>query len=198
MRLHGAAPPRGMKIDSVIAGQAVSRLRDRAPGRGRHSGVPEALDFPLPESLHDDLSGAAPAVAEYARTLDTVFGPVADEAHWYDGLHFSLNALRDVVRSVELVLDALEASGQADRTVVVFTADHGEMAGSHGLRQKCKLVCDESFHVPFILPARRHRPPGHGGGHRRTVARADRAPRLQGRTRPRGAWRHCSRSSRRS
>ncbi len=85
-------------------------------------------DFDLPASLHDDLSGAAPAVAEYARMLDTVFGPVADEAHWYDGLNFYLNALRDVDRGVELVLDAREASGQADRTVVVFTTDHRDSA----------------------------------------------------------------------
>ncbi|MFE5973129.1 sulfatase-like hydrolase/transferase [Streptomyces sp. NPDC056460] len=185
----------GLKVDPVIAGQAVGWLRDRAPVVAEdqpwfmavnfvnphdimsfdyggspqvelpfglaHAVVAKAAadipvyrkrwDFPLPESLRDDLSGAAPAVAEYARMLDTVFGPVADEAHWYDGLNFYLNALRDVDRSVELVLDALEASGQADRTVVVFTADHGEMAGSHGLRQKGNLVYDENFHVPFIL-----------------------------------------------
>ncbi|MFE5621936.1 sulfatase-like hydrolase/transferase [Streptomyces virginiae] len=44
-----------------------------------------------------------------------------------------------------------EASGQADRTVVVFTSDHGEMAGSHGLRQKGNLAYDENFHVPFVI-----------------------------------------------
>ncbi|MFE7548736.1 sulfatase-like hydrolase/transferase [Streptomyces gardneri] len=185
----------GLKIDPVIAGQAVRWLRNRAPAVAEdqpwfmavnfvnphdimsfdYGGTPQVRlpfglahavvakkaadipvyrkrwDFPLPDSLRDDLSGAAPAVAEYARMLDTVFGPVADDEHWYDGLNFYLNALRDVDRSVELVLDALEASGQADRTVVVFTADHGEMAGSHGLRQKGNLVYDENFHVPFIL-----------------------------------------------
>jgi arylsulfatase len=83
--------------------------------------------------------------------LDTVFGPVADDQHWHDGLNFYLNALRDVDRSVEFVLDALEASGQAGDTVVVFTSDHGEMAGSHGLRQKGNLVYDENFHVPFLI-----------------------------------------------
>ncbi|WP_030867226.1 sulfatase-like hydrolase/transferase [Streptomyces sp. NRRL F-2747] len=47
---------------------------------------------------------------------------------------FHLNAIRDVDRSVEFVLDALEASGQADRTVVVFTSDRGETppAGTPG------------------------------------------------------------------
>ncbi|MFC9590841.1 sulfatase-like hydrolase/transferase [Streptomyces sp. NPDC056944] len=185
----------GLKVDPMIAGQAVRWLRDRAPAVAAdqpwfmavnfvnphdimsfdyggspqvelpfglaHAVVAKAAadipvyrrrwDFELPGSLHDDLSGAAPAVAEFSRMLDTVFGPVADDAHWYDGLNFYLNALRDVDRSVELVLDALEASGQADRTVVVFTADHGELAGSHGLRQKGNLVYDENFHVPFIL-----------------------------------------------
>jgi arylsulfatase len=185
----------GLKLDPVIAGQAVKWLRNRAPvvsqdqpwfmavnfvnphdimsfdygGRSQvqlppglaHAVVSRAAaniplyqrrwDFDLPASLHDDLTGAAPAITEYARVTDTVFGPVADDQHWYDGLNFYLNAIRDVDRSVEFVLDALEASGQADRTAVVFTSDHGEMAGSHGLRQKGNLIYDENFHVPFMI-----------------------------------------------
>ncbi|MFF8375710.1 sulfatase-like hydrolase/transferase [Streptomyces sp. NPDC015661] len=185
----------GLKLDPVIAGQAVHWLRDRAPvvaaeqpwfmavnfvnphdimsfdygGRSQVQLPPPLAhavrmkaaadipvyrrrwDFDLPASLHDDLSGAAPAVTEYQRMIDTVFGPVASDEHWYDGLNFYLNALRDVDRSIEHVLDALDASGQADNTVVVFTADHGEMAGSHGLRQKGSLVYDENLHVPLVI-----------------------------------------------
>jgi arylsulfatase len=36
-----------------------------------------------------------------------------------------------------------------DRTIVVFTADHGEMAGAHGLRGKGPFAYEESIHVPF-------------------------------------------------
>ena len=43
-------------------------------------------------------------------------------------------------RSIETVLDALEASGEADHTIVIFTADHGDLVGSHGLRQKGNTV----------------------------------------------------------
>ncbi|WP_051711212.1 sulfatase-like hydrolase/transferase [Streptomyces sp. NRRL S-350] len=209
----------GLKIDPVIAGQAVKWLRDRAPvvadeqpwfmavnfvnphdimsfdyGGSPQVRLPPGLahavvaraaadvpvyrrrwEFDLPPSLRDDLSGASPAVAEYARMVDTVFGPVADEQHWYDGLNFYLNAIRDVDRSIELVLDALEASGQADRTVVAFTADHGEMAGSHGLRQKGNLVYDENVHVPFVLS----HPDAPGGGRTEALASAvDLAPTL--------------------
>ena len=83
--------------------------------------------------------------------METMFGPVADDQAWRLGLNFYLNSTRDVDRSIDVVLDALAASGQADRTVVIFTSDHGEMAGSHGLRQKGNLVYDENFHVPLVI-----------------------------------------------
>jgi len=108
-------------------------------------------DLELPSSVHDDLNGAPAAVREYAAVSDVAFGPVAGDEAWRAGLNFYLNCMRDVDRSVELVLDALTASGQADGTVVIFTADHGDMAGSHGLRQKGALVYDENFHVPLVV-----------------------------------------------
>ncbi len=108
-------------------------------------------DVELPASAHDDLAGAAPAVREFAEVIETTFGPVPGDEHWLEGIGFYLNCLRDVDRHVGVVLDALEASGMADDTVVVFTADHGEMAGSHGLRQKGNVVYDENFHVPLLI-----------------------------------------------
>jgi arylsulfatase len=108
-------------------------------------------DIDVPQSVNDDLSGAAPAVREYATAMETMFGPVTDDDSWRLGLNFYLNCTRDVDRSIDHVLDALVASGQADSTVVIFTSDHGEMAGSHGLRQKGNLVYDENFHVPMVI-----------------------------------------------
>jgi arylsulfatase len=81
--------------------------------------------------------------------------------------------MRDVDRSIEIILDALEAAGQADDTIVIVTADHGEMVGSHGLRQKGNLVYDENFHVPFVV---KH-PDVAGGGTTSALASAvDLAP----------------------
>ncbi|MEZ5139324.1 MAG: sulfatase-like hydrolase/transferase [Acidimicrobiales bacterium] len=108
-------------------------------------------DVDVPASAHDDLAGAAPAVREYAEVLDVTFGPVTSDEHWQEGISFYLNCLRDVDRHVGVVLDALEASGAAEDTVVVFTADHGELAGAHGLRQKANVVYDENFHVPLLV-----------------------------------------------
>jgi arylsulfatase len=108
-------------------------------------------DPTLTANVHDDLASAAPAVREFAEVMDVSFGRVESDDAWQAGMNFYLNCIRDVDRSVGVVLDALVASGQADRTMIVFLADHGDLVGSHGLRQKGNLVYDENFHVPFIM-----------------------------------------------
>ncbi|WP_255458629.1 sulfatase-like hydrolase/transferase [Nocardia sp. SYP-A9097] len=48
------------------------------------------------------------------------------------------------------ILDALEASGQADNTLVIYTSDHGDMVGSRGLWGK-SLMYTESSGIPLLL-----------------------------------------------
>jgi arylsulfatase A-like enzyme len=48
------------------------------------------------------------------------------------------------------LLEALERLGIADRTVVFFTSDHGDMQGSHGLKNK-SLPYEESAGIPLIV-----------------------------------------------
>ena len=48
------------------------------------------------------------------------------------------------------VLDALESSGQADNTIVIFSADHGLAMGSHGLLGK-QNPYDHSIRVPLAI-----------------------------------------------
>jgi hypothetical protein len=48
---------------------------------------------------------------------------------------------------------ALEASGAWDDTVIIFTSDHGDMCGSHGLRSKGPFVYDEIMRVPLYVKA---------------------------------------------
>ena len=48
------------------------------------------------------------------------------------------------------LLDYLDDTGQADNTVVIFTSDHGDMQGSHGLANK-HVPYEESTHVPLVV-----------------------------------------------
>jgi arylsulfatase len=59
--------------------------------------------------------------------------------------------MRDVDRHIGTVLDALKESGQEANTIIIFTADHGEMAAAHGLRQKASVAFKEVVNVPFIV-----------------------------------------------
>lgn len=50
------------------------------------------------------------------------------------------------------LLNTLDELGLSENTILVFTSDHGEMLGSHGVRPKAKQVpLRESAGVPFLL-----------------------------------------------
>lgn len=68
-------------------------------------------------------------------------------------------AVSGVDAQVGRILAALAQSGEADNTLVVFTSDHGEMLGSHGLMHK-KVWYDEALRIPFILHWPGKIPPG--------------------------------------
>jgi arylsulfatase len=49
------------------------------------------------------------------------------------------------------LLEALESSGQKDNTIVIFTSDHGELLGDHGMYHKGPFLYDAAIHVPLII-----------------------------------------------
>ena len=59
-------------------------------------------------------------------------------------------AISYVDSHIERLLSTLEATGLAEDTVVVLTADHGELLGEHGLWFKMSFL-DPSARVPLIL-----------------------------------------------
>jgi choline-sulfatase len=53
-------------------------------------------------------------------------------------------------RNVDRVLAALEKSGQADRTLVIYTGDHGYLLGQHGRFEKhCSF--EEAIRAPLLI-----------------------------------------------
>ncbi|SDW13627.1 sulfatase-like hydrolase/transferase [Paenibacillus sp. CF384] len=49
------------------------------------------------------------------------------------------------------ILDALEQNGAAENTVVIFTADHGDMCGSHRMMDKHYVLYDDVVRVPLMI-----------------------------------------------
>ena len=75
--------------------------------------------------------------------------PLKRELAGYYGLCETLDA------EMGRLLRGLDELGLAENTLVVFTADHGDMQGSHGLYRKGKPQ-EESLHIPLFMrmPAR--------------------------------------------
>lgn len=57
--------------------------------------------------------------------------------------------------------EALRNLGLYDKTTIIFTTDHGDMAGAHGFPSKGCYMYDEVYHIPLIV-----RPPGGSRVHR--------------------------------
>lgn len=79
-----------------------------------------------------------------ANVPDSVAGRAADHAAGYYGLCAALD-LR-----IGRLLDALDTDNIAANTIVVFTADHGEMLESHGL-DGFDVPYEESTGIPFLI-----------------------------------------------
>lgn len=51
---------------------------------------------------------------------------------------------------IDVLLKGVRESGQAGNTLIIFTSDHGDMDGAHGLEHKSVLY-EESVNVPMIM-----------------------------------------------
>jgi len=111
-------------------------------------------DFRLPANHFQpiDAPGRPPAHRDFLRSHDALVGPIPDEEpRWRRRHNYYLNCLRDVDRNIAAVLAELDASGLADRTIVILTADHGDMDGAHKLHAKGAVSYREQNNVPLIV-----------------------------------------------
>lgn len=111
-------------------------------------------DLPLPNSFYkDDLKTKPWATKSYVDACNWIYGHIdpGDEAAWRIYQSYYFNCIRDVDSHALTVLRALQQYGMERDTIVIYTADHGEMAGAHTLRQKGPFMYKENVRVPFIV-----------------------------------------------
>ncbi len=108
-------------------------------------------DMVLPESFHDPVDH----LPEYLRTMSAdagARGPMRiGEAALRDAMAAQYGSIEMIDDGVGRMLAALEASGQLDDTIVVFTADHGDMFGDHGFMLKGGFVFEGTTRVPLVI-----------------------------------------------
>jgi arylsulfatase A-like enzyme len=74
----------------------------------------------------------------------------APHTYWTRALDMYTQAMLNVDREIGLLLDGIPAAF-AENLVIVFTADHGEYASSHGLQGKGVTAYEETVNVPLIV-----------------------------------------------
>jgi arylsulfatase len=113
-------------------------------------------DFSLPPSLGESLTakGMPSALEEYHKGWSGALGSVPTDRKdmWRIFYNYYLNCFRDNDRSLQLLVDAMDEMDLWKDTALVFTADHGEMAGAHGgLKGKGPFCYEANSHVPLII-----------------------------------------------
>lgn len=110
------------------------------------------FELPPNHSQPLDAPGRPPAHRDFLRSHDALVGEIPNEApRWRRRHNYYLNCLRDVDRNIATIMAELDASGQANRTIVILTADHGDMDGAHQLHAKGAVAYREQNHVPLIV-----------------------------------------------
>jgi arylsulfatase len=112
--------------------------------------------FTLPASLPESLTapGVPGALLEYLQGWDAVFGTIPTDRKdmWTIFYNYYLNTIRDSDRSIQQIVDVMNEMDLWRDTVILFTADHGEMGGAHGgLKGKGPMIYEENAHVPLIV-----------------------------------------------
>ncbi len=124
---------------------------------GKYWDMYDPADIPLPAS-HGHVNRDEP---RYLRTLrahaaegrkhdDFMWGFLAGERHTREILALTYGLISCLDDQVGRILARLRDLGLDDDTVVVFTSDHGDFMGDHGLMLKQGLHYQGVIRVPFI------------------------------------------------
>ncbi len=109
---------------------------------------------PLPASRHQsfDAPGRPKGQKLYQQTMDDMVGQWPDEDRRWTALrNYYYNAIRDCDHKVEALLAALKNNGMDKNTIVIFTADHGELGGNHQMRGKGTSTYRQQNHLPLMI-----------------------------------------------
>ena len=110
---------------------------------------PNRVEIPLPELPPGHLENQHPASKRNRAARGYLDRPLPDRVvRRVRASYFGLISFVDNL--VGQLIEALESTGQRERTLIIFTSDHGEMMGEHGMWMKSSFY-EHSSRIPLIL-----------------------------------------------
>jgi arylsulfatase A-like enzyme len=122
------------------------------PGRWFDAYRPE--DMPVSASFDDPLTDAPKHLRTFrklkpSKNVVQMFGPTRAQLQHATAAEYGMIEMIDA--GVGRVLEAVERLGMADDTIIVFTSDHGDMFGDHGLMLKGTMHYEGCIRVPLVI-----------------------------------------------
>ncbi len=121
-----------------------------------HPYLERLQDIPLPAYKEGELDSKPTIHQQHHRESNTgAYGIYrCPEMSEYDhrlvrAAYWAMIDLIDI--QVGRMVDALKRTGQYDNTMIIFTSDHGELLGDHGIYLKGFMFYDASVHVPLLI-----------------------------------------------
>jgi arylsulfatase A-like enzyme len=122
-------------------------------GNGRINGS----SIRKPVSLYEPKENIPPmmqSIRDGGNKVWNVDKAYADEQLWrnYIGAYYAL--VTEVDHQVGEILKALDETGQTNETIVIYTADHGDFVGNHGMVEKAAAgqnVYEDILNIPLII-----------------------------------------------
>ncbi len=104
------------------------------------------MDLRLPENRYHDCADKP----EIYRMVHDTFRGLTDEDHRkIRACHYA--SVEEHDRLFGLLLDKVERAGQLDNTIVLFTVDHGDALGAHGIYTKILFSHEPVYNVPLAI-----------------------------------------------
>jgi arylsulfatase A-like enzyme len=102
--------------------------------------------IPVPRSFTDTFEGK-PGLH---RRESSTWGPMTEDDYRQSRACYYAS-VEQLDRQIGRILDALDQTGQANNTLVVFTTDHGDMCGNHRMWIKGWIPYEETYRIPLVI-----------------------------------------------
>jgi arylsulfatase A-like enzyme len=138
--------------DQAVQGKFHSMPIARPPADEIYRATWDEVPLPATRGQSFDAPGRPRGQKIYQGVQDVLVGAWPDEdRRWRLLRNYYYNCIRDCDQEVVRVLDSLKANGMDKNTIIVFTADHGELGGNHQMRGKGNCTYRQQNHLPLMI-----------------------------------------------